>query len=89
MWLIIGALLGAIVAGILIFAFHKPVRATLLLNLGVGIAGAFIAGWLISPLLTIPVMDDQTFNLPATIVAVVGSLIFLAIANFARRGTVR
>jgi uncharacterized membrane protein YeaQ/YmgE (transglycosylase-associated protein family) len=88
-WLVLGAILGAVVAGIMVLAFKRPVRGTLLLNIGVGIVGAFIAGWFISPLLNIPVMEDQTFNVPAMIVALVGGLIFLAIANFARRGTVR
>lgn len=88
-WLIAGAVVGAIVAAVMIFAFNRAVRGTLLLNIGVGVAGAFVAGWFISPLLNIPVMVDQTFNISAFIVAVVGSLVFLAIGNFARRGKVK
>jgi uncharacterized membrane protein YeaQ/YmgE (transglycosylase-associated protein family) len=85
-WLVIGAILGAIVGGIMVLAFKRPARSALPLNIGVGIAGAFVAGWFISPLINIPVMADQAFNIPALIVSVLGSLIFLAIANFARRG---
>jgi uncharacterized membrane protein YeaQ/YmgE (transglycosylase-associated protein family) len=87
-WLILGAILGGIVSLIVKARGRARGRGGLLLNVGVGIAGAFVAGWFISPLLNIAVMTNDEFNFPALIVAAVGSLIFLAIVNFARRGKV-
>jgi uncharacterized membrane protein YeaQ/YmgE (transglycosylase-associated protein family) len=84
-WLILGAILG--VVAYLIDKRRK--RNVLLLMVGVGIFGAFIGGWFISPLLTIAVMEESQFNFSALIVALVVSVISLAIASFARRGTVR
>ena len=55
----------------------------------VGIIGAALAGWLVSPLLGIPTINQDTFSFGALVVSLIGAVILLAIVNLFRRGTVR
>ena len=55
------------------------------LNVVVGIVGAFIAGWFISPLVGIPTINDNTLNLGSILVSLVGAIILIAIVKMVRR----
>jgi len=59
------------------------------LNIVVGIIGAALGGWLISPLVGIPSINQDTFSLGSLIVSLIGAVILLAIVNLFRRGRVR
>jgi uncharacterized membrane protein YeaQ/YmgE (transglycosylase-associated protein family) len=59
------------------------------LNIVVGIVGALLAGFLLSPLFGIGTINQSNFSLPALLVSLLGSIILLAIVNLFRRGTVR
>ncbi len=59
-------------------------RSNLLINIVVAVVGAFLAGYLISPLLKIGTINDA-INLPTILVTLLGSVILLAIVNFFRR----
>jgi uncharacterized membrane protein YeaQ/YmgE (transglycosylase-associated protein family) len=50
----------------------------------VGIVGAFIAGWFISPLLGIGTIND-TINIATMLVSLVGAIILIAIVHLVRR----
>jgi uncharacterized membrane protein YeaQ/YmgE (transglycosylase-associated protein family) len=78
-WIIFGALAGW-VAGHIAGTHY---RQGCLLNVVIGIVGAFIGG-LLMELLTGHGFAFR-FNLPSFIVAVIGSVILLAIAGLARR----
>ena len=54
-----------------------------------GIIGALLGGWLISPLVGVPTINQDAFSLPAMLVSLVGAVILLAIVNLFRRGRVR
>ena len=54
----------------------------------VGIVGAIIGNLLAGPLFGIDT-TIQTFNLPGFLVAIVGAIVLLAIANLVQRGRVR
>jgi uncharacterized membrane protein YeaQ/YmgE (transglycosylase-associated protein family) len=54
----------------------------------VGIIGAFIGGWLISPLVGTGTINDG-FSIGSFLVSLVGAIILLAIVNLFRRGRVR
>ena len=54
----------------------------------VGIVGAILGNLLAGPLFGIDT-TIQTFNLPGFLVAIVGAIILLAIANLVQRGRVR
>ncbi len=74
-WIIIGALAGWIASVIL----HE--REGLLMNIVIGIVGAFIGGYVFSALGHAPVTG---FNAYSLFVAVVGSLILLVIVRAVR-----
>ena len=60
----------------------------MLLNVVVGIVGAAVAGWLISPLLGIPSINQQ-FSIGSFVVSLLGAIVLLGIVNLFRRGRVR
>jgi uncharacterized membrane protein YeaQ/YmgE (transglycosylase-associated protein family) len=61
-------------------------RQGIILSVVVGIIGAMLGGWLSSPLIGVPTVNQDAFSLPAMGVSFPGALILLAIVNFFRRG---
>jgi uncharacterized membrane protein YeaQ/YmgE (transglycosylase-associated protein family) len=60
-----------------------------LLNIIVGIIGAFLGGLLISPLLGVGTINQGDFSIGALLVSLLGAVILLAIVNLIRRGSTR
>ena len=85
LWIIIGGILGWIASIIM----HTNAQQGLLLNIIVGIVGALVAGFLLTPLFGIGTINQSNFSLPALLVSLLGAIILLAIVNLFRRGTVR
>ncbi len=84
-WLIVGGVIGWIASLIM----KTDAQQGALLNVVVGIVGAALAGWLISPALGIPTINQDAFSLGALVVSLVGAVILLAIVNLFRRRAVR
>jgi uncharacterized membrane protein YeaQ/YmgE (transglycosylase-associated protein family) len=84
-WLIVGGLIGWVASMIM----RTDAQQGVLLNIIVGIVGAMIGGWLISPLLGAGTVNSGDFSLRGLIVSLVGAIILLAIVNQFRRGTPR
>ncbi len=82
-WIIVGGILGWI-AGMIMND-----REGILLDIIVGIIGALLAGWLLSPVFGVSTINQGNFSLPALLVSLLGAIILLAIVNVFRRGTVR
>ena len=61
----------------------------IVLNVIVGIVGAMLGGWFISPLIGVGTINQDNFSLPALLVSFVGAAILLAIVNLVRRGSAR
>jgi uncharacterized membrane protein YeaQ/YmgE (transglycosylase-associated protein family) len=61
----------------------------LIIWLVVGIVGALLGGWLISPLLGVGTINQNSFSIGALAVSLVGAVMLLAIVNLLRRGSVR
>ena len=59
------------------------------LNVVVGIVGAMIGGWVVSPLVGKGTVNQGDFSLGGLFVSLVGAMILLAIVNLFRRGKVR
>jgi uncharacterized membrane protein YeaQ/YmgE (transglycosylase-associated protein family) len=57
-----------------------------LLNIIVGIVGAFLGGLLLTPLLGIGTINQNVFSLPGLLVSLLGAIILLAIVNVFTRG---
>ena len=84
LWLIIGGVIGWIAS----LMMGTDAQQGILLNIVVGIVGAFLAGLLLSPLLGIGTINQSNFSLPSMLVSLVGAIVLLAIVNMFRRGTV-
>lgn len=85
LWIIIGGILGWIASIIM----RTNAQQGLLLNIIVGIVGALVAGFVLTPLFGIGTINQNNFSLPALLVSLLGAIILLAIVNLFRRGTVR
>lgn len=83
-WLIVGGLIGWIAS----LMMGTDAQQGILLNIIVGIIGAFLAGLVLSPLLGIGTINQSNFDLGALIVSLLGSVILLAIVNLFRHRTV-
>lgn len=84
-WLIVGGLVGWIAS--LIMGTDK--QQGTILNVIVGIVGAFLGGLLLSPLFGIATINQSDFSLPALLVSLGGAIILLAIVNLFRGRGVR
>jgi uncharacterized membrane protein YeaQ/YmgE (transglycosylase-associated protein family) len=80
-WLVVGGLLGWL-ASILM---KTDAQQGMLLNVIVGIVGAMIGGWLISPMVGVATINQDNFSLPGLLVSFVGAVILLAVVNMFRR----
>ncbi len=84
-WLIIGGVIGWLASMLM----KTNDQQGMFLNIIVGIVGAMLGGWLISPLVGVGTINQDNFSLPAMFVSFVGAAILLAIVNFVRRAAVR
>ncbi len=84
-WLVVGGLIGWVASMIM----KTDGQQGLFLNVVVGIVGAMLGGWFISPLVGAGTINDGTFSAGALMVSLVGAVILLAIVNLFRRGTTR
>ena len=85
LWLVVGGVLGWIASMIM----HTDAQQGIVLNVIVGIVGAALAGLLISPLLGVPTINQDSFSVGAMVVSLIGAIILLALVNLFRRGRAR
>jgi uncharacterized membrane protein YeaQ/YmgE (transglycosylase-associated protein family) len=84
-WLIVGGLIGWVASLIM----RTDERQGIFLNVVVGIVGAILGGWLLSPLFGVSTINQGDFSLPGLVVSLLGAVILLAIVNLIRRGVAR
>ena len=84
-WLAIGGIVGWIAS----LVMRTDAQQGVLLNVVVGIVGAVIAGWFISPLIGVPTINQDALSIGAIVVSVVGAVILLAVVNVFRRAVAR
>jgi uncharacterized membrane protein YeaQ/YmgE (transglycosylase-associated protein family) len=84
LWLIVGGIVGWLASMVM----KTDGQQGIVLNVVVGIVGAFIGGWLISPLVGMGTIN-QGFSIGSVVVSLIGAIILLAIVNLFRRGRVR
>ena len=84
-WLIVGGVIGWLAS----LLMKTDGQQGIFLNVIVGIVGAMLGGWLISPLVGVGTINQDNFSLPALVVSFVGAAILLAVVNLVRRGTAR
>jgi uncharacterized membrane protein YeaQ/YmgE (transglycosylase-associated protein family) len=81
-WLIAGAVIGYIASRIM----GTNSQQGLLLDIIVGVAGAALAGWFLTPLFGITTINQNNFSLPALMVSLLGAVLLLAIFKALRGG---
>ena len=84
-WLVVGGIVGWLAS----LLMHTDARQGIFLNVIVGIVGAALAGFFISPMIGLPTINQGVFSIGSLLVSLVGAVILLAIVNLFRRGTVR
>ena len=84
-WLIVGGVIGWIAS----MMMRTDGQQGIFLNIIVGIVGAALAGFVISPLLGIPTINQDSFSIGSLLVSLLGAVVLLAIVNLFRRGRVR
>ena len=85
LWLIIGGVLGWLAS----IVMKTNDRQGIILNVVVGIVGAFLGGLLLAPLFHTGTINQGDFSMGSLLVSFLGALILLAIVNFFRRRRVR
>lgn len=84
-WLIVGGIIGWLAS----IVMKTDGQQGLFLNVIVGIVGAMLGGWFLSPLLGSSTINQDNFSFPGLFVSFLGAVILLAIVNLIRRGSAR
>jgi uncharacterized membrane protein YeaQ/YmgE (transglycosylase-associated protein family) len=79
-WIIAGALIGWAASIIM----KTNGRQGLIADIIVGIVGAFIGGYFLSPLFNVGTINEGDFSIPALLVSLGGAIILLAISKLFR-----
>jgi uncharacterized membrane protein YeaQ/YmgE (transglycosylase-associated protein family) len=80
-WIVVGGILGWIASMIM----KTNEQQGIILNIIVGIVGAFLGGLLLAPLLGTGTINQSDFSIGSLMVSLLGAVILLAIVNFFRR----
>jgi uncharacterized membrane protein YeaQ/YmgE (transglycosylase-associated protein family) len=88
MGIIIWLLVGGVVGWLASLVMRTDAQQGILLNIVVGIIGALLAGFLISPLLGIGTINSG-LSVGTFLVSLGGAIILLALINLFRRGRAR
>jgi uncharacterized membrane protein YeaQ/YmgE (transglycosylase-associated protein family) len=83
--LIVGGLIGWVASLIM----RTDAQQGIFLNIVVGIVGALLAGFLVTPLIGGTPITSGGFNIQSILVSLIGAVVLLAIVNLFRRGSVR
>lgn len=81
--LIIYLIAAAVIGWIATELMHD--RSNLLINIVVAVVGAFIAGYLLSPVFGVGTINDAV-TVPTMLVTLLGAIILLAVVRLVRRG---
>jgi uncharacterized membrane protein YeaQ/YmgE (transglycosylase-associated protein family) len=84
-WLVVGGIVGWVASLIM----RRDAQQGVILNIIVGIVGAFLGGLLISPLLGVSTINQGNISVPSILVSLGGAVILLAIVNAFTRGRAR
>ena len=80
-YLIAGAIVGYIASRIM----RTNSQQGLLLDIVVGVIGAFVAGWFLTPIFGVGTINDAV-TLPTMLVTLGGAILLLFVVNLFRRG---
>jgi uncharacterized membrane protein YeaQ/YmgE (transglycosylase-associated protein family) len=85
LWLVIGGVVGWLAS----IVMRRDASQGIILNIVVGIIGAMLGGWLLSPLIGAPSINSGEISAASLFVSFLGAVILLAIVNLITRSRVR
>jgi uncharacterized membrane protein YeaQ/YmgE (transglycosylase-associated protein family) len=80
LWIIAGAFIGWVASVIM----KTDSRQGIIADVIVGIVGAFVGGFFLSPLFNISTINESNYSIPALLVSLGGAIILLAISKLFR-----
>ena len=83
LWIIFGGIIGWLASLIM----KTDAQQGIFLNIIVGIVGALLAGWFISPIIGVGTINQNNFSLEALGVSLLGAIILLAIVRLFTRNS--
>lgn len=83
--LVVGGLIGWVASMIM----RTDGQQGVFLNVVVGIVGALLAGFIVTPLVGGAPITSGEISIPSVLVSLLGAVVLLAIINLFRRGAVR
>ena len=84
-WLVVGGVIGWLAS----LVMKTDAQQGVILNVVVGIIGAMLGGWLLSPLIGARTVNLGDFSLMGLLVSFGGAVILLFVVNMFRRGAAR
>ncbi|MXO60582.1 GlsB/YeaQ/YmgE family stress response membrane protein [Altererythrobacter salegens] len=88
MGMIIAIIVGGVAGWLASIVMKRDASMGILLNVVVGVIGAFLGNWLLAPLLGFG-GSIQTFDMGAFVISILGAIVLLAIVNMVQRGRMR
>ena len=87
--LIILLIVGGIIGWVASMIMRTDGQQGIILNVVVGIVGALLAGFIITPLIGGAPITSGAISIQSVLVSLIGAVVLLAIINLFRRGAVR
>jgi uncharacterized membrane protein YeaQ/YmgE (transglycosylase-associated protein family) len=84
-WIILGGVLGWIASMIM----RTDAQQGTLMNVIIGIVGAFVAGLVLTPFFGGSTINQNNFSMASMLVSLLGAVILLGVVNMFRRGSAR
>jgi len=80
-WLVVGGLVGWVASKVM----NTDGQQGILMNVVVGIVGALIGGWVLSPIVGASTINQGNFSISGLFVSLVGAIVLLAIVKLVRQ----
>ena len=80
-WLVVGGLLGWVAS----IVMGTNARQGAVMNIIVGLVGALLGGWIISPLIGGATINQGDFSVVSLLASFIGAILLLGIASLLRR----
>jgi len=84
-WLVLGGLVGWVASIIM----RTDGQQGILLNVLVGVVGAAVAGWFVSPLLGVSTINQGNLSMASVLVSLLGAVVLLAVVGLVQRVAAR
>jgi uncharacterized membrane protein YeaQ/YmgE (transglycosylase-associated protein family) len=89
MGIIILLVVGGIIGWVASLIMRTDAQQGIFLNVVVGIVGALIAGFVVTPLVGGAPITSGEINIMSILISLLGAIVLLAVVNLVRRGSVR